>query len=91
LAAVEEMERAIDWYRQHDERVAERLIQLIKKRLREIRAKPRLWAPDESGFRSVGVGPFPYRIVYQLHRTTVIFVAFAHVSRQTGYWRSRMR
>lgn len=91
LAAVEEMEQAIDWYRTRDPRVAERLIQLIRKRFHEIRAKPRSWAADESGARSVRVGQFPYRIVYKMHRTTVVFIAFAHTSRELGYWRTRLK
>ena len=91
LAAVEELQQAVDWYRQRDERVAQRLIQIVRKKLSEIRARPRSWAADSFGARRVRVGQFPYVIVFVIHRRTVVFIAFAHTSRDPGYWHSRLQ
>jgi hypothetical protein len=52
---------------------------------------PRLpWAPAGRDVRFRLVDRFPYQIVLELRRESVLVLAVAHTSRRPGYWRRRV-
>ena len=72
------------------------LIDLFEDAIENIRNDPQTWPlyPDWHGepvLRSRSVKTFRYRIVYYVRDETVRVVAYAHTSREPGYWHARTR
>lgn len=90
LAAVEELQEAIDWYSRQDATVGQRLRVTIREKIGELRSHPLLYAADADDLRETIAKPFPYRIVYYVKDPFVEVLAIAHTSREHGYWRDRL-
>jgi plasmid stabilization system protein ParE len=67
LAAVEELEEAIDWYSRRDPAVGQRLRATVREKIVDVRAHPLACAADPDGVRLALVKPFPYHIVYRVN------------------------
>jgi plasmid stabilization system protein ParE len=91
LAAVEELEKAADWYRAKDPRTMQRFLAAIGEKTADILSHPLSRPADEDGARLALLRPFPYCLVYRVQGSVVEIVAFAHTSREEGYWRNRLR
>ena len=90
LAAVDELQEAIDWYSRRDPAVGQRLRVTIREKIGELRSHPLLYAADADDLRETIVKPFPYRVVYHVQGNVVEILAIAHTSRDYGYWRGRL-
>jgi len=89
-AAADELQDAADWYEKRDPRAASRFVAAIKAKLRDIAAKPHQWPLDTDGTRAALLRKFPYTIVFRENRGAIEIIAYAHASRQTGYWKKRL-
>jgi toxin ParE1/3/4 len=72
------------------------LIDRFEEAIADIRNDPQSWPvyPDWHGepvLRSRSVKTFRYRIVYYVRDETVRVIAYAHTSREPGYWKARTR
>ncbi|MFZ1285966.1 MAG: type II toxin-antitoxin system RelE/ParE family toxin [Candidatus Phosphoribacter sp.] len=72
------------------------LIDRFEDAIEDIRDDPQTWPvyPDWQGepvLRSRSVKTFRYRIVYYVRDETVRVIAYAHTSREPGYWHARTR
>jgi toxin ParE1/3/4 len=89
-AAADELEEAADWYRERDPRVADRFIAAIKAKLNEIATTPQRWPLEPDGIRQALIRKFKYSIVFRERKGVVEIIAYAHGSREQGYWRNRL-
>jgi plasmid stabilization system protein ParE len=63
----------------------------VRAALRWIGDRPRTWSADPNlpGARRFVLKRYPFVIVYVERDETVDVLAFAHTSREPGYWRDR--
>lgn len=90
-AALEELSDAIAWYGERNEKVANRLRDVVRAKLREVAQSPNHWPLNRDGTRQIYLGSFPYLLIVREIQGTLELVAFAHASREPGYWRKRLR
>ena len=90
LAAVEELQEAIDWYSRRDLAVGQRLRATIRAKIVDLRTHPLVHTADADSVRQALVRPFPYYVVYRVNGSVVEILAIAHTSRRPGYWRKRL-
>ncbi len=93
--AEEEYLAAVRWYRAHDRRVAERLVDRVITAETLIHEHPDAWTSPPGvapsiGARRVLVRGFPFALVYVELEQEIRIVAFAHSKRRPGYWRGRV-
>jgi plasmid stabilization system protein ParE len=60
MEAVEELEKATDWYAADSQETAQKWRRAVRETLNSIRQSPELWAPDRTGIRKVLINPFSY-------------------------------
>jgi toxin ParE1/3/4 len=94
VAAVEELEAAAAWYEERAPGLGGELLGEIQRALDLVSRHPHVGAPVprvpvERGTRRVPLNRFPYSVVYRVRGDEIEVVAFAHQSRNPGYWRSR--
>ena len=95
--AREEIEAAVAWY---DVQTAQpllgtELLDAVDAALAQVAERPGSFSlapgvPERLGARHCGLGRFPYRVVFIELRDHVRVLAFAHVRRRPGYWRTRI-
>jgi len=91
-----ELEDAALWYEGQRPGLGLELVQAVDSALEEITAWPQIsrrvtGLPHDLSVRKVPVRRFPYHVVYLSWEGTVRILAFAHDSREPGYWLSRIR
>jgi toxin ParE1/3/4 len=89
-AAANELKEVADWYHQRNPRAAARFIAAVKSKLKEIAATPHRWPLESDGTRQALLRKFPYKIVFRENGGAIEIIAYAHTSREPGYWRSRL-
>jgi len=81
---------ATEWYRDEaGEDVALRFAARIASALRVTAEWPRRAPARADGSRALRVDDFPYVVLFDVHDDHVLVLAFAHTSREPGYWRDR--
>ena len=89
--AVEELRKAIEWYRSRSLDAANKLAVNVKRKLTEAAKAPHHWPLRRDGTRHIRIPSFPYVLIVCEHHETQHLIAFAHTSRRPGYWRKRLR
>jgi plasmid stabilization system protein ParE len=90
LAAVDELQEAIDWYSQRDPAAGQGLRVMVREKIVAIRTDPLLYAADADGVRRAPVKRYPFHIYYRVKAAIVEILAIAHAHRQQDYWRDRL-
>jgi len=90
LAAVEELDAAVAWYSELSTQVANELRRMVRSKLAEARRYPGHWPRQPDGTRHIRIPPFPYLLVVRESAGNLELLAFAHTSREPGYWRERL-
>ena len=88
-AALEEAERATDWYRQRSKRAAEMFLDELDRAIELIGQHPEQYSAYEFGTRRIVPRRFPYLIVFRENASGIEIIAVAHGRRRPGYWRDR--
>ncbi len=89
--AAEELAEAARWYEECRAGLGIEFLGSIEDALTRITANPMqcaVWA-DEERYRRLVVSRFPYLIFFEVRAHDLEVVAFAHASRDPGYWRRR--
>ncbi len=89
--ALSEVDAAARWYFERSPLVADAFLEEVDAALAAIRRWPEV-APRWRGhpmFRSRLLRGFPFAVVYRPTTRGIRVLAFAHASRQPGYWRGR--
>jgi hypothetical protein len=94
-AAAEEATEAAAWYERQRpglgaefERAVEAALDLLEEEIVPLTAMPGL--AGKRGARRLILKRFPYDVVVSERTDELVVVAFAHHSREPGYWRARL-
>lgn len=90
-----ELEDAALWYERQREGLGGEFVQAIDAALDQIAQWPEIGrrisgVPDDAPARRWPVNRFPYHIVYLRWESIIRILAFAHDSREPGFWFSRI-
>lgn len=93
-AAEEEFRAAAAWYEGCRPGLGARLVAEVEQALALIRQNPGVGSPVPRlrrvhGIRRVPLRRFPYFVIYRERDQEIQIIAFAHTSRQPGYWHHR--
>ena len=92
FAAQAEYRAALAWYVARRNASASRFVLAAKSVLDEIGSRPERFGWHDDLFREAALGRFLYSVIYRvLPFGDVQVVAFAHASRDAGYWRDRVQ
>ena len=91
--AARELKNVKSWYDTQRFGLGRDLIDEVRTAVERIVPDPTSWSEIEPHYRRVPVQRFPYSVIFRVEdvQNTIVIVAFAHVSRRQGYWRSRWR
>lgn len=89
-AAESEFLEAIDFYEEREEGLGLKLSREVFAALQRIIQHPNAWPLYTRGTRRCLTKRFPFGIVYRVHEDKIIIWAFAHLSREPGYWLERV-
>lgn len=94
--AAAELESAALWYERQRPGLGLELVQAVDLALEQIAGWPQIGRrvtglPVDVPARRVPVSRFPYHVVYMPWEGAFRILAFAHDSREPGYWLSRVR
>ncbi|MDR1213942.1 MAG: type II toxin-antitoxin system RelE/ParE family toxin [Propionibacteriaceae bacterium] len=91
-----ELRAAALWYERKERGVGQRFLDRTRQARRSIAASPEAWHRypgwdrDDLVVRVRSVAKHPYDIVYFTTAREIVIVAYAHESREPGYWRNRV-
>jgi toxin ParE1/3/4 len=93
-AARDELRAAVARYEEKRPGLGAEFFTEVQRTLALIKRHPGLGAPvprvrTQRGTRRLPLHRFPYAVVYRERETEIQVVAFAHSSRNPGYWRLR--
>jgi toxin ParE1/3/4 len=91
--AEEELTSAALWYEKERAGLGEELLAEADRALTAIFETPLAWqtAPGSKGARRFVLKRFPFVVYYFLRSDDIWIIAFAHTSRQPGYWHHRIK
>jgi len=91
--AEDDLENAFKYYESHRSGLGGDLVEEFRQGLRRILEFPRAWQRLDRTYRRYRLHRFPYGIVYRIDAkdSRIMIVAFMHLSRKPGFWRSRTR
>jgi len=52
---------------------------------------PEAWHPLDEGLRRCRMNRFPYGLIYAIENGDILVLAVAHLHREPGYWRDRLK
>jgi toxin ParE1/3/4 len=81
---------AVEWYSEHDPKLAKKFVASIQETLASILSDPERIETIGSGIRGAPVRKFPYRVIFRIEDELVQVVAVSHHSRRQGYWNKRL-
>ncbi len=89
--ASDELREALAWYRERSPQVAEAFWLRIQDARSSIVLYPNAAPLIERRVRRFILSGFPYDLVYVVLPDAIVIVAYAHHSRQPGYWKIRLQ
>ena len=95
-AAVEELDAAVRWHEDERPGHGAMLYEAVRKRVAQASRFPGSGAPivgfcEKYDVRSYRVRDFRYRVITAVVSGTPVVIAVAHMRREPGYWRDRLR
>jgi plasmid stabilization system protein ParE len=87
--AAEEFEAAVDWYEERKTGLGLDFAAEIHAALHRAAAMPEAWTRLPGNVRRVLVNRFPYGVLYEPGKTSLVVLAVMHLRRKPGYWTTR--
>jgi plasmid stabilization system protein ParE len=87
--AEEELEKAARYYNRRQKGLGPRFMVEFRKAISRIIENPEAWTPISPNARRCLLNKFPYGIIYEMEKDTILIVAVMHLSREPDYWRNR--
>ncbi|MGH2609825.1 MAG: type II toxin-antitoxin system RelE/ParE family toxin [Tepidiformaceae bacterium] len=81
--------QAREWYALGQRDRSKEFDEELQRALDRVAQFPRSGAPYLAGTRRVLLRRFPYFVVYRVRGNTVVVLAIAHFSQETGFWMGR--
>lgn len=87
--AEQELEKAALYYNRRQKGLGPRFMEEFRKGISRIIENPEAWTAISPNARRCLLNKFPYGIIYEMERDTILIVAVMHLSREPDYWRNR--
>lgn len=87
--ALQELDKAIEWYLPISELLVQGLLKDYYMALKEMEEHPLHFPLISKKFRKCNLQRFPYKVIYTIKEKEIIVIAFAHHKRRPGYWKNR--
>ncbi|MDR0286055.1 MAG: type II toxin-antitoxin system RelE/ParE family toxin [Propionibacteriaceae bacterium] len=93
--ATAELVDAARWYDSQQFGLGDEFLSLVDEAVLDACTLPGTWPcypgwDDEPVVRARRVRKYPYRVLYYVEDGEVVVAAYAHTSREPGYWQSRL-
>jgi len=88
--AKDELAEAISYYNAQSEGLAYEFAAEVKRTLERIVQYPDAWLKLSTCTRRCRTNRFPYGVIYQARKETLLIVAVMHLGREPETWRSRL-
>lgn len=89
--ARQEFQAAQEYYEMEQAGLGSRFEGEIRQALLRIQQYPTVWSIERKEIRRCFVHKFPFKIIYSIHKETIIVLAFAHLHRKPEYWVDRKK
>ena len=89
--AKDELAEAISYYNAQSEGLGYEFAAEVKRTLERIVQYPDAWSKLSTCARRCRTNRFPYGVIYQARKETLLIVAVMHLGREPETWRSRLR
>ena len=89
--AKDELTEAISYYNAQGEGLGYEFAAEMKRTLERIVQYPDAWSQLSNRTRRCRTNRFPYGVIYQIRKKTLLIVAVMHLSREPETWKSRLR
>ncbi|MFW5711342.1 MAG: type II toxin-antitoxin system RelE/ParE family toxin [Spirochaetota bacterium] len=88
--AQHELDEAIAYYNSQRTGLGDEFLLEILRLLDRIGEFPEAWHPISKNVRRCRLRQFPYGILYQVRKSTILIIAVAHLHRKPFYWQDRV-
>lgn len=88
-AALEEADKAAEYYRDHQEKLEVRFLEALNDTIQQIRRNPDRYRRVEGDARKCRLMRFPFAVIYRNTESGIEVIAVMHIRREPGYWRKR--
>jgi len=89
--AKDELTEAISYYNAQGEGLGYEFAAEMKRTLERIVQYPDAWSQLSNRTRRCRTNRFPYGVIYQIRKKTLLIVAVMHLSREPETWKSRLK
>jgi plasmid stabilization system protein ParE len=89
--AIDELTDAISYYNVQSEGLGYEFAAELKRTLERIVQYPDAWLKLSKRTCRCRTNRFPYAVIYQVRKETLLIVAVMHLSREPETWKSRLR
>lgn len=86
-----ELSEAISYYNAESEGLGYEFAAEVKRTLERIVQYPDAWSKLSKHTRRCRTNRFPYGVIYQVRKETLLIVAVMHLSREPAIWKSRLK
>jgi len=86
-----ELTEAISYYNSQGEGLGYEFAAEVKRTLERIVRYPDAWSKLSNRTRRCRTNRFPYGVIYQIRKETLLIVAVMHLSREPETWKSRLK
>lgn len=86
-----ELDNAVEYYNSKSSGLGDEFLLEALKTLERIRTFPNAWRPFTDNTRRCQLSRFPYGLIYLLQEKEVLIIAVAHLHREPGYWKERVK
>jgi len=89
--ARDELIHAVDFYEGRQRQLGVEFLEEVYSTIQRIIEFPKASSKQSKRTRKCFVNRFPFGVIYQIKRSEIFIVAIAHLSREPGYWKERLR
>ena len=86
-----ELGQAVDWYESQAPGLGNSFLIEVLSAAERISLYPDAWHPLDEGLRRCRMNRFPYGLIYPIENGDILVLAVAHLHREPGYWRDRLK
>jgi plasmid stabilization system protein ParE len=86
-----ELHQAVQWYESQAPGLGDAFLIEVLSAAERISLYPDAWHSLDKGLRRCRLNRFPYGLIYAIEDDDILVLAVAHLHREPGYWRNRVR
>jgi plasmid stabilization system protein ParE len=86
-----ELDHAVQWYESQAPGLGDAFLIEVLSAAERVSLYPEAWHSLDEGLRRCRLNRFPYGLIYAIENGDVLVLAVAHLHREPGYWRDRLK